>query len=97
MTGALSSIAACFSSAGQVWSDTLVTVQLDDRRELQTRIRAERRRHAEQVLFVYREAARYRLMRQGEIPRGREPEQPVKASDGTRPSQRGQRGPGLER
>jgi hypothetical protein len=77
--------------------DTLVAVQLDDRRELQTRIRAERRRHAEQVLFLYREAARYRLMRQGEMPRGREPEQPAKAPDGTRQSQRGQRGPGLER
>lgn len=77
--------------------DTLVAVQLDDRRELQTRIRAERRRYAEQVLFLYREAARYRLMRQGELQRGREPEQPAKAPDGSRPSQRTQRGPGLER
>jgi hypothetical protein len=43
----------------------LITAQLKDRQELQSNIKSARRREAEQVLSLYRDAAKFRRMREG--------------------------------
>jgi hypothetical protein len=43
----------------------LITAQLNERQELQSNIKTARRREAEQVLALYRDAAKFRLMREG--------------------------------
>jgi hypothetical protein len=48
----------------------LITAQLNERQELQANIKTARRREAEQVLALYRDAAKFRRMREGreEVP-----------------------------
>ncbi|MFY7930929.1 MAG: relaxase, partial [Oligoflexus sp.] len=43
----------------------LITAQLKERQELQSNIKTARRREAEQVLALYRDAAKFRRMREG--------------------------------
>ena len=43
----------------------LITAQLKERQELQSNIKSARRREAEQVLALYRDAAKFRRMREG--------------------------------
>ncbi|MCZ8195743.1 MAG: hypothetical protein O9253_01605 [Aquidulcibacter sp.] len=43
----------------------LITSQLKERQELQSNIKTARRREAEQVLALYRDAAKFRRMREG--------------------------------
>lgn len=43
----------------------LITTQLKERQDLQTQIKSARRREAEQVLALYRDAAKFRRMREG--------------------------------
>ncbi len=43
----------------------LITAQLKERQDLQTEIKSARRREAEQVLALYRDAAKFRRMREG--------------------------------
>ena len=42
----------------------LITAQLEERQDLQTQIKTARRREAEQVLALYRDAAKFRRMRE---------------------------------
>jgi hypothetical protein len=43
----------------------MITAQLKERQELQSNIKTARRREAEQVLSLYRDAAKFRRMREG--------------------------------
>ena len=43
----------------------LITTQLKERQDLQANIKSARRREAEQVLALYRDAAKFRRMREG--------------------------------
>lgn len=78
----------------------LVSAQLKERQALQRQIVQVRSGHAEQLLGLYRDAARYRHMaRDGQQPEGR-PAGPVPERSGRhdgRPAPRGLRGPGLGR
>ncbi|MFN9008705.1 MAG: hypothetical protein ACK5WH_06170 [Hyphomonadaceae bacterium] len=46
----------------------LITAQLKERQDLQVNIKTARRREAEQVLALYRDAAKFRRMREGREP-----------------------------
>jgi hypothetical protein len=78
----------------------LVADQLKERQALQDRIKSARRKEAEQVLALYRDAARYRrLMDQGRDERGQEQGQgnePTKPSPDRGNTPRRPRGPGLD-
>lgn len=43
----------------------MITAQLKERQDLQTQFKSARRREAEQVIAPYRDAAKFRLMREG--------------------------------